>query len=145
DDAEAEALLAAALRVGPPEIGRPRARLARAEALVRLGRCEEAEEELRATVLEPIGRADFPDTLVARLTRVQGLIAARRGDRELAERRLDEAIALWRARVGETDVGDAYHANQVDLGRVPVIGLIEPARELERAIADRESLLSAAS
>jgi tetratricopeptide (TPR) repeat protein len=144
DDAEGEALLAAALRAGA-KVSRPRARLARAEALARLGRHAEADEELRATVLEPVGPADFPDTLVARLSRVQGIVAAGRGDRELAERRFDEAIGLWRTRTREAGVGDAYLANLVDFGRPPVIGLIEPARELERAIADRESLLSAAS
>jgi len=51
-------------------VSRPLARLARAEALVRLDRCEEAEEEVGATAREPVGPSDFPDTLVPWLTRV---------------------------------------------------------------------------
>ena len=52
-------------------MSRPLARLARAEALTRLGRLDEAEAELRATALEPVGPSDYPDTLVARLSRIQ--------------------------------------------------------------------------
>ena len=71
--------LAAALRCDAP-ISRPLTRLARAESLTRLGRYDEAEAEVRATVLEPVRPSDMPDTLVPRLSRVQGLIAAGRGD-----------------------------------------------------------------
>ncbi|MFL5826829.1 MAG: ATP-binding protein, partial [Thermoleophilaceae bacterium] len=115
---------------------RPLARLARAEALVRLGRLEEAEAELRETALEPVSRTDFPDTLVARLTRVQGLIAATRGDRELARKRLAEAAEGWRRRTGAAVAGESYVANLVDLGRPPVQGLVEPQRELDRVLAE---------
>ena len=122
-------------------VSRPLARLARAEALTRLGRLEEAEEELRATALEPMGPSDYPDTLVARLSRVQGLIAAARGDLELAERRLRESAAGWRRRVGRVaDAGEAYVANLTDLGRPPVVGLVEPAYELDRVERELESL-----
>src|SRR5262249_9597051 len=74
----AAALLGAALAHDAP-ISRPLARLARAEALVRLERCDEAEEEIEATALEPVGPGDLPDTLVPRMSRVQGLIAGARG------------------------------------------------------------------
>jgi DNA-binding SARP family transcriptional activator/tetratricopeptide (TPR) repeat protein len=137
---EAADLLESAL-AGGASVSRPRARLARAEALTRLGRLEEAEMELRETVLEPVGPADFPDTLVPRLSRVQGLIALARGDRALAERRLNEAADGWRRRLarGPGD-GTGYVANLVDLGRPPVQGLVEPARELERVEAELREL-----
>ena len=77
-------------------ISRPLARLARAEALARLGRDQPAEAELRATALEPVGPSDFPGSLVPRLTRVQGLVAVARGDDEAARRLLEEAAAGWR-------------------------------------------------
>jgi hypothetical protein len=115
-------------------------RLMRAEALVRLGRLEDAERELRQTTLEPVAPSDFPDTLVARLARIQGLIAAARGDRALAERRLMEAADGWGRRAGPELHGDQYVATLVDLGRPPVAGLVEPRRELERVLADLESL-----
>jgi tetratricopeptide (TPR) repeat protein len=137
---EGEALLAAALDTGVP-ISRPLARLARAEALTRLGRLDEAEAEVRATALEPLKPSDYPDTLVARLTRMQGLIAAARGDLELAERRLREAAAGWRRRLENASVdGEAYVANLTDLGRPPVLGLVEPAHELERVERELETL-----
>jgi hypothetical protein len=139
DGATAEALLAAALR-GRAAVSRPRARIARAEALVGLGRLAEAEAELDATALEPVRPSDFPDTLVARLTRVEGLLAAARGDRALAAARLEEATALWRRRGGGLGAGEQYVANLVDLGRPPVLGLIEPALELRRLTAELEGL-----
>ena len=88
-----------------------------------------------------VGPSDYPDTLVARLSRIQGLIAAARGDNELAERRLGEAAASWRRRLGrESADGEAYVANLTDLGRPPVVGLVEPAQELERVERELESL-----
>jgi DNA-binding SARP family transcriptional activator/tetratricopeptide (TPR) repeat protein len=134
---EAERLLREALE-GGANVSRPLARLARAEALARLGRCADAEVELRATALEPVGPADFPDTLVPRLTRVQGLIAAARGDHGLAERRLEEAADGWRRRVTPS-AGERLTAALADFGR-PVIGLVDPALELERVSADLRAL-----
>jgi DNA-binding SARP family transcriptional activator len=125
---------------GRARVSRPLTRLARAEALAHLGRLDEAEAELRETALEPVGPADFPDTLVPRLTRVQGLIALGRGDRALAERRLGEAADGWRRRAGRTGDGAEYVANLVDLGRPPVQGLVEPALELERVEAELKEL-----
>ena len=131
DREPAARLLAAALERDPP-VSRALARLTRAEALVALSRLDEAEEELRQTALEPVGPADFPDTLVARLARMQGLIAAARGDRKLAARRLAEAARTWRRRVGAHTPGERYMAVLADFGRPPVLGMIEPERELER-------------
>jgi ATP/maltotriose-dependent transcriptional regulator MalT len=142
EDEQAERLLADALE-SRATVSRPLVRLVRAEALVRLGRLGDAEHELRETSLEPVAPSDFPDTLVARLTRLQGLIAAARGDREQAERRLREAAHSWRRRAGPEHHGDQYVATLADLGRPPVAGLVEPARELERVLADLESLSAA--
>lgn len=137
---EGEALLADALESEAP-ISRPLTHLTRAEALTHLGRLDEAEAELRATTFEPLRSSDYPDTLVARLTRVQGLIAAARGDLELAERRLREAAAGWRRRMRSASAdGEAYVSNLTDLGRPPVLGLVEPARELERVERELRSL-----
>ena len=92
--AEAARLLGRALDAGA-EISRPAARLARAEALARDGRPDEAATELRAALTEPTGRADQPLSLVPRVARVQGLVALARGDRDLARRRLQEAADGW--------------------------------------------------
>jgi tetratricopeptide (TPR) repeat protein len=131
-------LLERALVPGAP-ISRPLARLARAEALARGGRCEEAEAELRATALEEVGPADFPDTLVPRLSRVQGLIAISREDLPLAERRLREAEAGWERRRERTPAGEGLATVLADFGR-PVLGLVEPDLELERVRADLAAL-----
>ncbi len=129
--ASAEGLLAEAI-AGDAVVSRPLARLARAESLARLGRPQEAEEELRLTAMEPMGPSDFPDTLVARLTYVQALVADCRGDAALARRRLEEAIQVWRRRTDRVGDGDDYMDVMVDLGRPPVAGLVEPQRELAR-------------
>jgi tetratricopeptide (TPR) repeat protein len=139
DHERAAELLSAALERDPP-VSRPLARLARAESLVALDRLDEAEDELRATALEPLGSGDFPDTLVARLARVQGLIALARGDHALATKRLEEALRTWRRRARAERPGDRYMAVLADFGRPPVLGLIEPRRELERVEAELGAL-----
>jgi DNA-binding SARP family transcriptional activator len=122
-------------------ISRPAARLARAEALARLRRPEEADAELRAVALEPVGPAERPAVLVARLTHVQGLVALARDDHDLARTRLEEAVAAWR-RIRSTFDADEYLGNLVDLGR-PTAGTVDPAQELarvERELQDLEPL-----
>jgi DNA-binding SARP family transcriptional activator/tetratricopeptide (TPR) repeat protein len=131
-------LLAQALTCRAP-ISRPLARLLRAEALTRSGRLEEAQEELRETTLEPMRPSDFPATLVARMARVQGLIADRRGETELAERRMNEAADGWRRQVSTLSRGASLTVALADLGR-PVVGLIEPELELERVLEDLHSM-----
>ena len=142
DLAAAAAGLAAALELGAP-VGRPSARLRLAEALARAGRADQAETELRAAVLEPVGPGDFPATLVARMSRVQGLIAAGRGDTALAGRRLTESRDAWQ-RIARTlsgqQAGAGYVAALIDLGRPPVSSLVEPGRELDAVTAELERL-----
>jgi tetratricopeptide (TPR) repeat protein len=137
EHARAAELLGSALE-GGAAVSRPLARLARAEALARDGRADEADAELRAVTLEPVGPADRPRLLVPRLTHVQALVALARGDRALAARRLDEAVAAWR-RTSDSEQAGELLANLVDLGR-PSVGVTEPARELARAEAERRQL-----
>jgi DNA-binding SARP family transcriptional activator/tetratricopeptide (TPR) repeat protein len=126
---------------GAAAVSRPLALLALGEALARVGRADEAEEAVRMTALEPIGPGDFPDALVPRLTRVQGLIAAARGDVELARRRLGEAAAGWQRLVGTSGPAvEGWHATLVDFGRAPVAGLVEPERELAGVERDLAAL-----
>ena len=136
--AEAAQLLGEALAEGA-EVSRPAARLARAEALARSGRPEEAAREVRQAALEPVRSSDQPWALVPRMTRVQGLIALARGDRAEARRRLSEAAEGWRRHL-EHNMGAELLANFVDLGRAPIVGLVEPGWELRRLTAELAGL-----
>ena len=136
--AEAAQLLADALAESAG-VSRPAARLARAEALARSGRPDEAAAEVRRSALEPVRSSDQPWALVPRMTRVQGLIALARGDRAGARRRLTEAAGGWRRHL-EHDFGAEFVANFVDLGRPPIVGLVEPDWELRRLTAELASL-----
>lgn len=131
---EAAELLGRALDAETPSIARPLARLQRAEALTRLGRLSDAQRELRATALEPVGRTDWPDMLVARMASVRGLIAAANGDRVEAQRYLERAAAGWRRRICTADATGSTAA-LADLGR-PVIGQVSPSEELQTVLAD---------
>lgn len=135
---EAADLLQRGLEAESASIARPLARLQRAEALTRLGRLAEAQHELAATVLEPVGRADWPDMLIARMALVRGLIAATQGDRLQAQRYLERAAAGWRRRVTAEDATGSTTA-LADLGR-PVIGQICPAEELDTVLAELSQL-----
>jgi hypothetical protein len=73
------------------------------------------------------------------MTRVQGLIALARGDRAAARRRLTEAADGWRRHLGH-DPGAEFVANFVDLGRPPIVGLVEPDWELRRLTAELAGL-----
>jgi DNA-binding SARP family transcriptional activator/tetratricopeptide (TPR) repeat protein len=134
-------LLAFALNRDAP-VSRPLAHLARAEALVARGRCDEAEAALRATALEPLHPGDFPEALVPRLARIQALLAAARGDRELAARRFEEAAAGWRRLLDRAADGERYASSFADFARPPVLGLVEPQRELALVEADLSELLA---
>jgi DNA-binding SARP family transcriptional activator len=131
-------LLGEALVEGAP-ISRPLTRLARAEALARSGALEEATAEVRATALEPLRASDWPETLVPRLARVQGLIAAQAGERALALSRLQESLDGWRRQLSRVSRGEQMAAVLADLGR-PVVGLVEPERELERVAAELQAM-----
>ncbi|HSO99574.1 MAG TPA: AAA family ATPase [Solirubrobacteraceae bacterium] len=135
---QAADLLASALVEGA-RISRPLTRLALGEALARCGEPDAAADQVRATVLEPLRPSDFPDSLVPRLARVQGLIALARGDRADAQRRLEESIAGWERLVERAVKADTIASVLADLGR-PVVGLVEPERELARARSDLEAI-----
>jgi DNA-binding SARP family transcriptional activator/tetratricopeptide (TPR) repeat protein len=132
DPAAAAAELTRALDLGAP-VSRAATRLRLAEALVLAGEPDQAEAALRGVALEPVSPSDFPATLVAHMSRVQGLVASARGDTALAERRLAESLAAWQ-RIARTQdsrqTGAGYAASLIDLGRPPVCSLVEPAREL---------------
>jgi hypothetical protein len=123
---------------------RPLARLLLAQALLGTGELAAAERELDAVPAEPVAAADVPDTLVARMVWIEGLVAALRADWPVALDRLAEAEQTWRRRLGpEGIMYDGYAVNLVDLGRPPVAGLIEPAVELSRVLTDRAAALAA--
>src|SRR5207244_12299432 len=120
---EAAPRLQAVLAVETRLFSRPLARLRLAEALLASGAVEEAAAELGQVPFEPIGPADMPETLVPRLARLQGLIAAARGERELALRRLAEAAAGGRRLRAAAPSGATFAATVTGLGRPPVAGL----------------------
>ena len=133
----AAAMLQTAL-AGDFQASRPTASLACAEALALAGDVDAATAQLRSMTTEPVNRADQPWALVPRIARVQGLIAVAAGRTSLALKRFTEAEASWRrvlATVTQTN-GEAYLANLVDLGRMPVLGLVEPERELSQLAED---------
>ncbi len=134
----AAALLADSLVEGAP-ISRPATRLALAEALARGGAPDRAAEEVRRTVLEPVRPSDFPDALVPRLARVQGLVALARGRHDEAQQLLRESIAGWERLLERTIRAESIATVLADLGR-PVVGLVEPDRELARATAELEAI-----
>ncbi|MDN5859329.1 MAG: hypothetical protein L0H84_11975, partial [Pseudonocardia sp.] len=138
---EAARLLAAALDADAA-VSRPAARLALSEAFALDGAAVDAAAELRRAVLEPVGPGDQAWALVPRMARVQGLVARARGDADEARRRLAESAEGWRRRGGATrrQVGEEYMASLVDLGRPPVVGLVEPERELARVRAELAEL-----
>jgi ATP/maltotriose-dependent transcriptional regulator MalT len=135
---EAAGLLAAALE-GQAPVSRPATRLARVEALARAAEPDEAAAELRRAALEPVGKGDQPWALVPRMSRAQGLIALARGDLVTARRRFAEAVATW-SRLTPPTPGEDLMAYLVDLGRPPVVGLVEPVRELARLRAELAAL-----
>jgi tetratricopeptide (TPR) repeat protein len=132
-------LLARALEVPGAAIGRPLARLQRAEALARSGRPAEAKTELSAVALEPVGPGDWPDILVAKMLMVRALMHVADGDIATAEKNMQRAAAGWRRRMTETGAGERYSAVLADLGR-PVIGLISPADELDAVLTELTQL-----
>jgi hypothetical protein len=102
------------------------------------GAADAAAAEVRRAALEPVGPADQPWALVPRMARVQGLVARARGDVPEARRRFAEAAEGWRRRGGAAHrrAGEEFMAALVDLGRPPVVGLVEPDRELARVLTE---------
>ena len=70
------------------------------------------------------------------MSRIQGLIAAAQGDTALAARRLEEAAAGWRRVRDRSSDGERYTSSFADLARPPVLGLVEPERELDRVLTE---------
>jgi DNA-binding SARP family transcriptional activator/tetratricopeptide (TPR) repeat protein len=139
--AEAAELLGIAL-AEDAAVSRVSTGILRAEALAGAGDLDGATAQLRTALSEPVGPADQPWALVPRVAWVQALVALGHGDRDLARRRLDEAEAAWH-RVGTlagASAGESYLAHLVDLGRPPIVGLVEPDRELARIAAVRSSI-----
>ena len=136
-DLAAQLLKASLVEQAP--ISRPVTRIALAEALARGDHPEQAAEEIRAAVFEPVRPSDFPGTLVPRLARVQGLVARAREDYGEAARRFEESIAGWERLLAANLRADSLAGVLADLGR-PVVGLVEPERELARARADLEAI-----
>ncbi|NMN95039.1 ATP-binding protein [Antrihabitans stalactiti] len=134
--ADAAAELGSALDQPDAPISRPLARLHRAEALARSGRCVEAQAEIRSVAMEPMTGSDFPDTLVARMNRIEALIAADAGDLELETSRLQQAADGWQRRIAQPASGDRYVANLIDLGAPPLSSLVEPDREYRTVMAE---------
>jgi len=143
DPAGAAGRLGAALEGPGGQFSRPLARLLRAEALVGAGDADAAADELSRFPFEPVGPGDLPEALVGRLAHAQALVELARGEPERALRRLDEAEAAWRRRLAVAPEGDVFAAALTDLGRPPVAGLVEPAVELGKALADRAGVLAA--
>ncbi|WP_306356683.1 MULTISPECIES: AAA family ATPase [unclassified Nocardia] len=145
DPDEAIAQFRRALNSDAP-ISRALTRLRCAEMLTRTGDLTAAEKELREVALEPVTAGDFPDLLVARMQRIQGLIALARDDRGLAVTRLRQAKRAWRRRVDAGSLtGERYSAAIVDLGRPPLAAFVEPERELALVLADLSSFDAAGS
>ncbi len=124
---EAERLLASALD-GVLTRGRPGARLAHVEALVGLGRADDARSALRMATAEPIQPDDLPATLVPRLAAQQAAIAAAEGDHEQARRRLEEAESAWTRLIDASPAGPVAAGIGLDSG----IAVVDLARERDR-------------
>lgn len=144
DGAAASRELDLALATPARHFSVPLARLRIAEAKLAAGDIDAAEAELGRFPFEPVREADMPAVLVAHLARLQGLIAAARGDAESAERRLREAEASWRRLTRGLPAGEMFSTALVDLGRPPVAGLVEPGVELGRVLAELACVLAAA-
>ncbi|MCW2771531.1 MAG: transcriptional activator domain [Aeromicrobium sp.] len=123
-------------------VSRPTAGLRCAEALVRSGDPAGARQRLRTVLLDPVGRADQPWSLLPQIAYVRGLVAAAEGDPDTARARFDEARDAWRRVLGSVTArtADGYLAHLVDLGRPPVTGLVEPECELDRIQMSRQVL-----
>ena len=99
----------------------------------------DAAGEVRRAAMEPVQASDLPRALVPRMARVPGLIALACDDHALARRRLGQAAAGWRHHLQHA-AGAHYVANFVDLGRPPIVGLVEPEWELRRLTAELAEL-----
>lgn len=137
--AAAAAHLARALDLRAP-VSRPHTHLCRAEALTLTGKFDNAEEEISATTLEQVTPGDFPEILTARTARIEGLIAAARGNRPLARQHLTAALTAWQRHTGTAEAGQRYSATISDQGRPPLSSLPDPDHERATITADLSAL-----
>lgn len=146
--AEALAALERCLDGDAGRVPRAALRLAAAEASVGAGDPPRARLHLDRFPFEPVGAADDPEGLVARLDRVTGLLLLAEGDvrggiEHLAgaEERLRRIIEAGRP----DDVnGEQLLAVMLDLGRPPVAGISDHAGELARVSEERRRAAEAA-
>ncbi len=139
--AEALAALEVALAGEAGRVPRAALRLAAAEASLVTGNLSGARAHLDHFPFEPVGPADDPVALIARLDRVTGLLGLAEGDTETGLRHL--AAAEERLRQIIEDVrsdevaGEELLAVMLDLGRPPVAGVSDHAGELARVSEER--------
>ncbi|HEX6335927.1 MAG TPA: AAA family ATPase [Jiangellaceae bacterium] len=141
-DADAARLLDAALATGEARFPHALARLRLAEARLGTGDVASAAVELDRFPFEPVGPAELPEALVPQLERVQALVAAADGKRDLAGERFASAEAGWRRLVRDAPPEDPYATTLVAFGRSAPGGTVEPAVELGRTLAERAYLLA---
>jgi hypothetical protein len=72
---------------------------------------------------------------------MQGLMALAEDRRAEAEARLGEAVAGWERLVEQSVRAESITSVLADLGR-PVVGLVEPDRELARTRAELDAIRS---
>jgi tetratricopeptide (TPR) repeat protein len=143
---EARQALERALLADEARTPRAALRLAAAEAALAAGDPDAARAHLDRFPFEPVGPGDDPPGLIARLDRVTGLhlLASGRAPEGLA--RLEAAERRWErlaAVMVEDARGEQLTAVMLDLGRPPVAGLADPARELARIAEERRRALAA--
>jgi DNA-binding SARP family transcriptional activator len=130
---EAERLLASVLD-GALTRRRPGARLAHVEALVGLGRTEDARRALRSATAEPIEPDDLPATLVPRMAALQAAIAAAEGDHQQARARLEEAERAWTRLIDASPAGPVAAGIGRDSG-IAVVNLIHQRERVRAKLA----------
>ena len=138
---EAAALLGEALD-GGLVAWRPSTSLVRAEALALAGQPDAAVLQLRAALEEPTAPADQAWSLLPRVCFVQALVAVARDDPRRGGPPARRGRAAWDRLLPKVGAltSEGYLANLLDLGRPPVLGLVEPQRELDRIQALRDAL-----
>jgi tetratricopeptide (TPR) repeat protein len=144
---EALAVLEGVLSDGAQRVPRAATRILAVEAALATGDPSRAAGHLDRFPFDPVRAGDQPETLVARLDRVSGLVRIAAGDIAGGVALLDEAAGRWSVLAADTRPAGATAQDvlgvMIDLGRAPVAGLTEPARELERLHAERARAIRA--
>jgi DNA-binding SARP family transcriptional activator len=139
---EARESLEACLAVEDGRVPRAALRLAATEAALAAGDLSGARAHLDRFPFEPVGPGDDPAGLIARLDRVTGLVLLAEGQRAPGLAHLAAAAARWKRLLGggrpAEQAGRELLSGMIDLGRPPVAGLSDPARELARVRAEHD-------